>query len=139
MGTPIADPRKKAIKIHWYSTTSNRNNVPTTASSIPISPTIIPRRAVAGEFIHLMARMNDMAASMYRNGRSVSSSFISLPAVSFLLRLPFLEHLQHAVGDEIAADFVEGRQQRRREAQNARQRARVLCSGDQDRADDRDG
>src|SRR6266852_4138858 len=139
MGTPIADPKKNAIKIHWYWTTSNRSSVPTTASSMPISPIITPRRAVAGEFIHLMARMNDMAASMYRNGSSVSSSFISFLPVSFLFRLPFLEHFQHAVGDEIAADYVEGRQQHCREAQNTRQRAGVLRSGDQNRADHRDG
>ena len=54
--------------------------MPTTASNIPISPMITPRRAVAGEFIHLIAMMKLAAARMKQSGRKLFSIISQDPA-----------------------------------------------------------
>jgi hypothetical protein len=62
---------------------------------------ITPRRAVAGEFIHFNGENKSRRRRVCREpGIKTLISF---------LRLPLLEHLQHAVGDQIAADHVDGR------------------------------
>src|SRR5271165_754767 len=53
---------------------------------------------------------------------------------SSLFRLLSLEHLQHPIGDQVAAHRVEHRQEHRGKAQQTRKQASVLLAGDQNRA-----
>ena len=55
--------RPTTIQVNWV--TSGRTKVPTTASTMPISPARTPRRAVVGAVIHLIAKMNDSPAARY--------------------------------------------------------------------------
>ena len=82
------------------------------ASSMPASPAKTPRRAVAGELIHFKDRMNRAAETSIEPGIDADSFFC----------LPLLEHLEHAVGDEVAADDVGGGRNDGDEAEHARQR-----------------
>ena len=92
-------------------------SVPATASSMPISPANTPRRAVAGEFIHFSERMNSAAGD--------DVDVIDQRAPLLLLLALRLEHLEHAVGDQEAADDVGDRGGDGDEAQHLAQRGGV--------------
>src|SRR5437764_1388992 len=88
------------------------------AISIPTAPIQFPRRAVAGCERNLRARMN--ATIVARYARSVATRPIVL-----LGRVAPLEHLEHAVGDDEAADDVGRGERHRDESDDRRQRVLV--------------
>ena len=61
-----------------------------------------------------------------------------MSSITSALPSPFLEHLQHAIGDQIAADQVDRGCDHSDEAEHLREWRRILLTGDQNRADNRD-
>src|SRR2546423_10714155 len=84
-----------------------------TAISIPTAPIQFPRRAVAGCERNLSARMK--ATIVTRYARSVAVRLILGGAP-----LAALEHLEHAVGDDEAADDICRREHDRDETDHGR-------------------
>src|SRR5262245_25285085 len=100
--------------------------VPTISSSMPISPASTPRRAVLGALSHFREKTNSAVAIRYVHptsqlsavapeapasgmagwaAASVCGKAISMSMASSLLLLA-LEHLEHAIGNQKAADDV---------------------------------
>src|SRR4051794_24987622 len=84
-----------------------------TAITIPMMPNMLPRRLDSGLDSPRSARMNRTPATRYR--RAADSAFI-VRASLFLL----LVHRQHALGDQEAAEDVDGGEHQRDEAQRPR-------------------
>src|SRR5438105_3098677 len=106
-------------------------NVTPIAISLPTAPIQLPRRAVAGCERNLRARMK--ATIVARYARSVATRPIVL-----LRRLAPLEHLEHSVGDDEAADDVRRRERHGDEADDRRQRVLVAEARDEHGPDDHD-
>ena len=100
------NPRRSST-ISWWS------SVPPTASTIAATPANTPWRAVFGSFIHFSEKMNSDRREQVDDLDRRSPS---------LARLPLLEHLQHAVGDQEAADDVGHRGEDRDRAEHRAQR-----------------
>src|SRR2546427_10337844 len=98
------------------------------ASSMPICPAITPRRAVTGEFNHLIERTIASAAMIYADCQT--ASVIRASARSFF----FAEHLEHPVCDQKSAHDVDCRRSNRDAAEHFAERRGIARSGDQNRA-----
>ena len=66
-GNPTAKPATIATTIQVWWTISGWIHVATTATSIPPTPAITPRRAVFGSFIQYSAKMNSAVARTAAN------------------------------------------------------------------------
>src|SRR5579862_6484104 len=103
------------------------------ARSIPTSPAMTPRRAEPGELIHLRERMKSAVATRYEASIARSRGFMPL----LTLGLSRLEHPEHPVRDEEAADDV-ARRRDDRDRREDRREGRAALAGEEDRADDGD-
>ena len=104
-------------------------NVTTIATSIPTAAIWLPRRACAGLERNCSARMNADDRDQVEEVRDVVAHGAYVPCrpprVDRLRRLAFLEHLEHPVGDDEAADDVRRREHDGDEADHPRERVRV--------------
>src|SRR5690242_20186950 len=107
--------------------------VTTIASSIPAAPIWLPRRACAGFDRNRSARMNVTIVTRYK--RRVASA---PTGTLVLLRLALLEHLEHPVGHDEAADHVRGGEHDGREPDHPGERALVGQPEHDHRPDDHD-
>src|SRR2546423_7279139 len=128
---PNSPPTAIPTRISQKLTTCSWPKVTPIAISIPTAPIQFPRRAVAGFERNLSARMK--ATIVARYARSVAILLIAL-----LRSAAALEHLEHPVGDDEAADDVRGGQHDGDEADHGRGRVLVTEPGDEHRADDHD-
>src|SRR4051812_6760053 len=126
---PISPP---TAMIHQPVTTSSRSSVTTIATAMPAAPTWLPRRAWRGDERNRSARMKHAIGIRY----SRFAVFWLTLRVGGLA--PLLEHLEHAVGDDEAADDVRAREDHRQQRQQLHEPAVVRCARDDDRADDHD-
>src|SRR5947209_3416688 len=99
MAAPTSIPR--AIIQNEMICLSTR--VPLSASSIPTAASLFPARAVAGELSCFRPKMKSTAATIYAIAIAESRRSSIL-----LLRRALLEHLQHAVSHDEAAEDVRG-------------------------------
>src|SRR5689334_3142043 len=116
--------------------------VATIATAMPPADSRLPLRAVAGEFIWMRPSTNATAPASQAIRTSVSSSVRSGISGLGLLggrrgRGPALEHLEHPVGDHVAADDVHRRERDGDERQDLRDGVGRL-DGDEHRADEDD-
>src|SRR4051812_6145475 len=132
---PNVLPIAAAITISHVMWTVSFSSVATIATTMPTAPIQFPRRAVAGDDRKRSASTKHTIVTRYN--RLTAFVPISRPSPS-IGRAPLLEHLEHAVGDDEAADDVRGRKCDRQEADDADQRVLVFAAGDDHRADDHD-
>src|SRR6516164_7263644 len=99
---------------------------------MPASPAQTPRRAVAGELSHFSDRMNSAVAMRYVDSMMASIAIMSL----WLPWAAGLEHFQHTVRDDEAADDVAGGCDNRDGPENGCQR-RLTFAGQNNRANHR--
>src|SRR5215208_4292818 len=106
--TPITAPIAIPTAMnHHPVTTSSFVSVTTTATSIPNAPIHVPSRAWRGDERNRSARMNDAIVIRYSRF-DVFSDTLELGLL--VARRAPLEHLEHSIGDDEAADHVRGRQ-----------------------------
>src|SRR4051794_6754191 len=120
---------------------SSSTAVATIAATMPPAETRLPFRAVAGEFIRMRPRTKQAADPSQTSLTIVSivvGSTSALRLVDGLRRgRPAPEHLEHPVGDDVAADDVH---RRKRDSDEAEQLAEGVVGLDRDehRADEDD-
>src|SRR5439155_23572459 len=123
---PIMSPTaviSKPACVKWRSGT-----VAPSAITMPAAAVKLPLRAPLGELSCFRPRMNSAAARRYARAITVGS---------FFGRLPALEHLEHAVGDDETSDHVGRGEDDRDQAEHDGHR-RVGSGGDEDGADQDD-
>src|SRR5262245_34061454 len=135
------------LKLPSLGRSSRNTMVATMATAMPPAESRLPLRAVAGEFIRTSPSTNATAPASQAMRTSVSRTERS--GIRSGLRLVgggrrgrgrgglAPEHLEHAVGDDVAADDVHGREGHRDERQQLGHRVGCL-DGDEHRADEND-
>ena len=110
--TPINAPIIKPTIIHSYLTMSRSMTVNPTAISMPNADSRFPARAVSGDRSQSSPTMKRTDATMYGRERYVveccRGNLHGFRLTSFVVAA--VEHAQHPVSNEIAADHVDGRE-----------------------------
>src|SRR5690349_4788981 len=118
-----------------------RTAVARIAAIMPPADTRLPLRAVAGEFIRIRPMTKQAAEPSQTRRTMVSMVAASTSGLRLVGRLrrggSSLEHLEHPVGDHVAADDVHRRERDRDEAEDLADRI-VRLDGDEHRADEDD-
>src|SRR5215212_123058 len=108
----------------WRPLTARSTAVPPMAMAMPPALTRLPLRAVAGELIRMSPMTN--AAAPTSQARRTMASRGSMSGLRLVRRLrgrrPAAEHLQHPVGDDIAAHDVHRRECDGNEAEDLAER-----------------
>src|SRR5215207_5563243 len=125
----VASPSGTTVSGMAISSTA----VATIATSMPPADSRLPLRAVAGEFIRIrpMTKATAPASQASRTRTSMVASTLRLRLVGLRRRRGrlALEHLEHPVGDDVAADDVHRRERHCDERDRVAQR---VIGGDRD-------
>jgi hypothetical protein len=88
MSAPTVAPMTTPTRIQAKLTISQCSSVAPTATSMPVAPSMLPLRAVAGELSRFRPRMKRTAASRYAIWMKVGTNPAGRVWTSFIIRPP---------------------------------------------------